>query len=104
MELALRTDGDLVLVPVRVQPRARRTEIVGVMPSGALKVKLQAPPVDGAANEALLRFLAREVLGVAPSDLVLVRGHTSRDKVVGVRGIDIAAVRRRIADGGTPAR
>lgn len=99
MDLALRTDGDLVLVPVRVQPRAHRTEVVGVSETGALKVRLQAPPVDGAANDALLRFLGREVLGVAPSQLVLVRGASGRDKVLGVRGLDEATVRRHLVAG-----
>ena len=96
MELALRTDGDVVIVPVRVQPRAHRDEVVGVDPNGALKVRLCAPPVDGAANQALLRFLGREVLGVAPSDLSLLRGATGRDKVVAVRGLDLATVRRKL--------
>lgn len=99
MDVALRTQDDLVLVPVRVQPRAHRTEIVGVSESGALKVRLSAPPVDGAANDALLRFLGRDVLGVAPSTLVLVRGASGRDKVVGVRGLDEATVRALLASG-----
>jgi len=97
MDVALRVSDDLVLVPVRVQPRAQRTEVVGVSETGAVKIRLQAPPVDGAANEALLRFLGREVLDIAPSELLLVRGASGRDKVVGVRGLDEATVRRRLA-------
>lgn len=70
---------------VHVQPRASRTEVAGVY-GDALKVRLQAPPVDGAANEALLAFLAA-VLGVPCRDVRLVAGDTSRAKIVEVAGI-----------------
>lgn len=80
------------LIPVRAQPRASRTAIAGVH-DGALKVQLQAPPVDGAANEALLAWLAREVLGIPTRQVRLVRGDTSRDKLVAVDGMNAARVR-----------
>lgn len=70
---------------VQVQPRASRSEIVGLL-GRALKVRLQAPPVDGAANEALVAFLA-ESLGVKARDVRLVAGATSRAKVVEVLGV-----------------
>jgi uncharacterized protein (TIGR00251 family) len=70
---------------VRLQPRASRNEVAGVHGT-ALKVRLQAPPVDGAANEALVAFLA-ESLGVPARDVRLVSGVTSRSKVVEVRGV-----------------
>ena len=73
------------LVPVRAQPRASRTAIQGVH-AGALKVQLQAPPVDGAANDALVAWLAREVLGLPPRDVRLIRGEASRDKLLAVSG------------------
>lgn len=97
MNPALVVDGDRVLVPIRVQPRASRTEIVGVIETGQVKIRLEAPPVDGAANQALLRFLGREILGVAPSRLALVRGETGRDKIVAVTGLDAATVAARLA-------
>lgn len=93
--LGLRSSPDGALLPVRVQPRASRDAVVGLH-GEALKVALTAPPVDGAANEALLRFLGRTVLGVAPSALEIVRGHTGRDKVVLVRGAEVAAVRAKL--------
>jgi len=71
---------------VRVQPRASRTEIVGVH-AGALKVRVQAPPVDGAANAALVSFLA-DALGVVARDVHIVSGTTSRLKTVEVFGIE----------------
>ena len=64
---------------LRVQPRASRDEIAGVS-GGAIRVRLMAPPVDGAANDALLRFLAAR-LDLPRSALTLVSGHTGRTKV-----------------------
>jgi uncharacterized protein len=70
---------------VRVHPRAGRDEIVGER-AGALLVRLTAPPVDGRANEALCRLLARR-LRVAPTRVTLLRGARSRDKVVRIEGL-----------------
>lgn len=70
---------------VHVQPRARRTEIVGVH-GDALKLRLQAPPVEGAANEALVAFLA-EALGVPRRNVEIVSGASARTKVIEARGV-----------------
>ncbi len=67
---------------VRVTPRAGRTEAVGVA-GGVLRVRIAAPPVDGAANDELLRYLAT-TLGVARSRLSIVAGSTSRGKRIRV--------------------
>jgi uncharacterized protein (TIGR00251 family) len=56
------------------------------MEDGGLKIRLTAPPVEGAANEALIRFLA-ETLSVSKSQIEIVAGHTSREKIVRVRGV-----------------
>ena len=72
------------LLHVHVQPRASRTEVRG-MHDGAVKVRLRAPPVDGAANDELVRFLA-ERLGVARRDITIVAGATGRRKTVRVTG------------------
>ena len=90
-ELLVTEQADGVLFRVRVAPRASREKITGVH-DGALKVALTAPPVDGAANLALVKLLAKR-LRVARSDVVIVRGESSRDKTVRVSGIDPAAVR-----------
>ena len=80
---------------VRVQPRASRNEIAGAL-GGALKVRLQAPPVDGAANDALVAFLADE-LGVPKRGVRIVVGSASRSKVVEVDGIAPSAVDRLVS-------
>ncbi len=80
---------------ILVQPRASRSEIVG--PHGDhLKVRLAAPPVDGAANEELVRLLARE-LGVPRSGIEIVGGLSSRRKTVRVSGAQPDAVERALS-------
>ena len=78
-------------VSIRLQPRARRDEVVGER-GEAIVIRVTAPPVDGKANAALCAFVARAA-SVAPSRVSVVRGQTSRDKVVRVEGVDGAAVR-----------
>jgi uncharacterized protein (TIGR00251 family) len=70
---------------IRVIPRARKDE-VAERRGDAIVVRLQAPPVEGAANKALLKFLAK-ALGVRPADLTVVAGEKSRDKVVQIEGL-----------------
>lgn len=70
---------------IRVQPRASKNALVSY-DDGTWRVRLQAPPVEGKANTALLQFLAG-LLGVRPSALTLVRGATSRSKLVDVAGL-----------------
>ena len=76
---------------VRLQPRARADEVVGER-DGAVLIRVTAPPVDGKANEALCRLIAKKA-GVAPSRVTLLKGHTARDKTLDVDGVDIAALR-----------
>jgi uncharacterized protein (TIGR00251 family) len=75
---------------VRVQPRASRSEVVGVH-GDALKIRLSAPPVDGAANNALIEFLA-DVFAVGRRDVRILSGETSRSKVVEIEGLTERAV------------
>lgn len=84
-----------VRLAVHAKPRAKKSRIVGPR-EGALEVALAAPPVDGAANEELLRTLAK-ALGVRQRDVVLVRGDTSREKLVEIRGLTAAEVRARLS-------
>ena len=79
---------------VRVSPRASRDELAGER-NGALVVRLTAPPVEGAANDALVRLLARE-LDVARSSLSVVHGAKGRDKVIQVAGATAEDVRARL--------
>jgi uncharacterized protein (TIGR00251 family) len=80
---------------VRVQPRASRAAITGVLGDEILKIALAAPPVEGRANEALVRFFA-ELFDVPPSAIEIVSGGQSRNKVVRVAGASIAHVRDRL--------
>jgi len=73
-------DGDAVVLSLHVQPGAARTEVAGTH-GDALKVRLAAPPVDGKANAALLRYLA-DAFDVPLRQVALVRGETSRQKTV----------------------
>ena len=75
-----------ILLKVYLRPKAARNEIVGPYRDG-IKVKVTAPPVGGKANEALFRFLAKE-LRIPLSHIELLRGHRSREKVLKIRGID----------------
>jgi uncharacterized protein (TIGR00251 family) len=93
--LLLTERGAGVRFAVRVQPRASRSEVAGLH-GNALKVRLQAPPVEGAANAALVDFLAG-VFGVPRRAVRIVTGETSRSKVVEVDGVDAATVKRLLA-------
>lgn len=92
MALTVRASDAGVRFAVMVQPRASRSEIVGVH-GDAMKIRLSAPPVDGAANEALVELIA-DVLGVGRRAVRIVSGETSRSKVVEVEGVTAAAVLR----------
>lgn len=74
-----------ITFPVRVIPRSSRSEIIGEQ-GGAIKVRLNSPPVDGAANDELIRLFAKK-LGVARSAVEIVRGETSRTKQLKVTGV-----------------
>jgi uncharacterized protein (TIGR00251 family) len=81
-----------VTLAVRLTPRAGRDEI-GPRRDGVLQVKVKAPPVDGAANEALRRLVAKR-LHVAPSRVEVVRGHRGREKLLAIDGVSEEAVAR----------
>lgn len=83
-----------VRVRIRVQTRASRTEIVGKH-GGALKVRLAAPAVEGAANAELVRYIAG-LLRVARSRLRVVTGETGRTKVIEIEGVEASAVRQAL--------
>jgi uncharacterized protein (TIGR00251 family) len=84
-------DGKLTF-KVRVVPRSSRNEIVGEH-DGALRVRLAAPPVEGAANAALVRTLAR-AFDVSPGSVAIISGTTSRTKTVSIVGVGVASLER----------
>jgi len=82
---------------VRVTPRASRNEIVEILSDGTVKIRLTAPPLEGKANVALLKFLAK-VLDVQIKQLEVVAGATGRDKLIAVIEMDATTVHKRIVD------
>lgn len=86
-----------VTLRVRLTPRGGRDE-VRLLDDGSLAVRVAAPPVDGRANDALRKAVAK-ALGVAPSRVTLVRGERSREKTLSVEGIGPDDVRARLAPG-----
>lgn len=85
-----------VTVAVRVVPRAGRTGVAGTR-GDALLVRLAAAPVDGAANEALVAYLA-SVFDRPKRDITIVSGHTSRDKRVAIAGLPLTEIAARLSD------
>ncbi len=83
---------------VRVQPGAKRGEIVGWQ-GDALRVRVQAPPVEGRANQAVIELLA-EALGVPKSRLVVQMGQGSREKLIVVEGLSPEELRQRLPPAG----
>jgi uncharacterized protein len=87
----LRAVKDGITLAVRAQPGAKKTTIIGVYGEGAsaqLKIAVQAPPIEGRANVALIEFLA-DLLGVSKSSIELMNGELSRSKVLMLRGVTL---------------
>jgi len=96
----LRAAPDGVFLSVKLQPRASTNEIGEPMGS-ELRIKVTSPPVDSAANEALVRLLA-DRLDCPRSKVELVRGHTSRHKVVKIYGLSPEEFAAKLAEGPQP--
>jgi hypothetical protein len=79
---------------IRVQPRAKRTEVAGER-EGAVVIKVNVPPLDGRANAAVCRLIAQR-LGVPARDVRVVRGEKARDKVVRIEGVDAESARAKL--------
>jgi uncharacterized protein (TIGR00251 family) len=100
IEKAIREIPGGIRLLVRAQPRASRSSVVGVIDDGrggiALKVAVAAPPVEGAANEAIVELFAAK-LGVAKRAVTIAKGETGRNKQVDVIGIDVATAVSRLS-------
>jgi uncharacterized protein len=92
--IPLNSSASAVTFAVRVHPRAKKDAISGII-GDALKLSLTAPPVDGKANEACIRFLA-DSLRVPRSSVTIAAGETSRNKVIRVQGLTAAQVEERL--------
>ena len=93
-EVPIRQSDEGILLPVHLQPGAKKTELAG-RHGDALKIKVQAPPVEGAANDAAIRFLAK-TLGVSRSRVELIRGHKSREKSFCIQGISLDEAKAKL--------
>lgn len=94
---ALKETKDGVLLSIIVQPGAKKTQVVGIQPNAdtnrsgfiaSLKIKIHAPPVDGKANEEIIRFLSED-LHISQSKITLFRGDLSRNKVLKVSELTV---------------
>ena len=83
-----------VFISVRVSPNSTRNEVVGFN-DGVWQVKVSAPPIKGKANKELIAFLS-EILGVGRSSLSIIKGHTSRNKLMAIDGLTQAEVMKRL--------
>lgn len=86
----------MATIEVRLRPRGQRDELLG-MRDGVLQARVSAPPVDGKANAALCRLIAKRA-GVAPSRVSVVRGAKARDKLVRVDGVEPGALPALLAN------
>ncbi len=78
---------------IHVTPNAFRDELLGRAEDGKLRIKVQSPPVDGAANKRLVRFLSK-TLGVSRSKIRIIDGEKSREKTLEIESDDPAIIRR----------
>ena len=86
--------GSGVTVSLRVYPNARRNELAGFT-GGVLRVKVSAPPSKGKANRELITFLS-QLLGVGKDSINIIKGHTSRNKVVAIDDLSREEVMKRL--------
>jgi uncharacterized protein (TIGR00251 family) len=86
MHIPFRKTKEGIAIEVKVEPRSSRKGIAGVM-DNVLKVKLTAPPVGGEANEQLIEVIS-DATGVRKSAIRIIRGHSSKKKVVEIRGVE----------------
>ncbi len=82
-------------ITVRITPRSSKNEITGLLEDGTIKIRLTAPPVDGQANDLLIKFLA-EILETAPSKIEIIGGQSSRNKLISIVDITTSQVQEKI--------
>lgn len=81
-------------IDVRLRSRGHRNQLMGML-DGVLQARVTAPPIDGKANKALCRLIAKRI-GMAPSKVAVVQGKKSRNKVVEVEGVSVTALQRAL--------
>lgn len=86
-EIPFKRTKNGITIEVKVEPRSSQKGLAGVMDNNVLKVKLTSPPVEGAANEQLIEVIA-EQLKVKRAQVKVIRGHSSKRKVVEISGVE----------------
>jgi len=94
MDLRITQQGEFACIQVRLQPRASRNELTGIVEQ-SLKIRLTSPPVEDRANRQLVEFLA-DLLSVPRRNVIVLHGQKSRLKTVGFRGLPVEDLTRRI--------
>ncbi len=91
-------------IHVRVIPRSSKNEISEILDDGVVKIRLKAAPVGGKANEMLIEYLSK-ILDVKKNQINLIAGHTNKDKLVSILGVDAVSVQRKMtaANKGIPS-
>ena len=84
-----------VVLSIRVIPRARKNEVSDLLDDGRIKIRLSAPPVEGKANNALIKYLA-SIMGVPEDQIRIIKGNNSRDKLVSIQNVDADYVDQQI--------
>ena len=87
MDIPYKKTKNGIMIEVKVEPRSSRRQIAGIMDNDILKVKLTAPPVDGSANEQLIELIS-ETTGVRKSQIKIVRGQSSKRKLIEITGVE----------------
>ena len=94
--MKISVSGDSLIFPVKVVPRASKTELAGLS-DDALKIRVAAPPVEGAANEEIIKFLSR-LFKVSRSSVEIIKGSQSRKKSIRLYGVSEEAFLSKIKD------
>ena len=83
------------IITVKLTPRSSRNEITGMMENGIIKIRLTAPPVEGKANEALIKFLSG-ILKINEANIEIKSGATSRTKMISILGVGEEELQNRL--------
>jgi uncharacterized protein (TIGR00251 family) len=94
--IAIHESARGITFAVKVHPRARKNAITGVA-GDALKLAINAPPVDGKANQAVIEFFA-DLFAIPRSSITIASGETSRNKIVRISGLSRGAVEQRLTE------
>jgi uncharacterized protein (TIGR00251 family) len=82
-------------IAVRLTPRAKINQVGDFLEDGSIKIRITAPPVNGKANRALIKYLSN-ILGIPVSSVEIVAGDKGRNKIIGIYGLTIAEVNQKI--------